>query len=163
MSNQVNFQERLARIRAGCQIEAEDVLGKPRYRPNRAVRGVRLRLGAFWTFSALFLMGMGVVALSRYGRFQIWGMERAELAALDGVIMDLGMAGLSLAVLALVTKLNTLVAIGSYVLGSALSFFGMHIAVHRFPEFFGELFSLRWLFMVIQSTDPNKFMITLGG
>lgn len=163
MSNQVVFQERLARIRQGSQIRPEGVITGPLARPNRAVRGVRLRLGAFWTFSALFFLGVTSVFMARYGRFQVWGIERAEFAALDGVILDLGAAGLSLIVLLAMTKLNTMVAIVAHLAGTFMSFFGMHLAVHRFPDFFGDVFSLRWLFMVLQSTDPNKLMLTLGG
>ena len=62
------------------------------------------------------------------------------------------------AVIMVTTKLNSWIMAASQVAGAAASFLGMHWAVHRWPEFFAEMFSLQWLFMVMQSTDPEAIL-----
>jgi hypothetical protein len=159
------FQARLDRIENGTQVRPDGVIVGRRGPSRKALKRRRLRLSVLWSVCALFLCGMVTVALSRYWRFQYFGIELASFTDASGVAIDMTAAGLSIFVQAIATKLNTPFYLGAHVAGTTASFFGMHMAVHRFPDFFAETFSMRWLYMVLTSTDPNRFMITidLGG
>ncbi|MEM6407524.1 MAG: hypothetical protein AAF700_03805 [Pseudomonadota bacterium] len=157
MSQTAEFRDRLERINRGEQFVADNLVTKDLYLRRRR-RRKQLRLGAVYTFVLLFCVGMISVMMIRYGRFQIFGIDRADLTSLEGVILDGGGSLLMVVIIMVTTKINSWVMIASQAAGAAASFLGMHWAVHRYPELFAEIFSLQWLFMVIQSTDPEALL-----
>ncbi len=158
MSQSAEFQERLKRIDQGEQYVAEYLIPKDLRRARKIERQRIIRMGAVLSFLLLFFVGMVSVFLIRYGRFQVFGIDRADLTTLEGLIMDGGGSMLMVVTVMVTTKLNSWIMMLSQVAGAAASFLGMHWAVHRFPEFFADIFSLQWLYMVLRSTDPEMLL-----
>ncbi|MCY4336881.1 MAG: hypothetical protein OXC60_19680 [Litoreibacter sp.] len=157
MTQAAEFQERLNRINRGEQFVADNLVTKDLYQRRRR-RRKQIQASALYSFVLLFMVGMISVMMIRYGRFQIFGIDRADITSLEGMILDGGGSLLMVAVIMVTTKLNSWIMAASQVAGAAASFLGMHWAVHRWPEFFAEMFSLQWLFMVMQSTDPEAIL-----
>ncbi len=89
MTQVAEFQERLNRINRGEQFVADHLVTKDVYQRRRR-RRKQIQASALYSFVLLFLVGMISVMMIRYGRFQIFGIDRADITSLEGMILDGG-------------------------------------------------------------------------
>lgn len=158
MTQTNTFHERLVRIEKGEQFIADAIIPKGFLEARRVKKKKLIRFGAILSVVLVFVTALIGVVMLRYGRYQIFGIDRADLTSLEGVILDGGGSIIMVTIILFVTKLDSMLLVAANVFGALASFLGMHMIVHRFPDLFAEIFSLQWLYLVLQSTEANQIL-----
>ena len=148
----------MERIESQRQHIADGLLPKAPPKPVD-IQAARLRLlSDVFLVTTLFVIGALAVFSVRLGRHQWLGVDEAELTSLQGVVVDAGLSILIGVLLFAYVKIRSPAMYAVYGFGAMLCYLCMHMLVHAAPELWGQMFSLKWVYMVLQKTDPNAVL-----
>ncbi len=161
MSQQA-FADRLSRIENGKQWEPEGVVIVQRKKrvKNRQNKQTASNVMYPITLLALILLGVAMVVAARYVRFQVFGMGDPDGGILaDHVVMDGIFSLILFFAVRQVANLKSVVLLAATAAGVIAGVLCMHMAVHRFPDLWAQLFGADWVNVVISTTPASWFLL----
>lgn len=159
MSQYVTFQERINRIEARQQFVADGLTYETTPPPPPQDDSESLiTVADIVAIVVLFVSGFFTVFFVRLWRHQYYGADHSELTSLHGVTVDAGATFFIALLLFAFVKIRSPMLHATFGLGAMLCYLSMHTMVHYYPELWAQVFSLKWVYLVLQQTDPNAVL-----
>ncbi|QDC09602.1 hypothetical protein FHY55_10260 [Oceanicola sp. D3] len=159
MANTETFQNRIKRINKGKQWAPDGVVHTPVQAQTRKGRhGPIARF--FHTVSLPMAFGIGLIAMSiaRYARLAVSGLPEGGNVLTETLLIDAVLALVLSFVLAQIVSMRSIPQVIVSALGVSAGAMTMHMAVHRAPDLFMQVFGPAWVNAVVTTTDPNMVL-----
>ncbi|WP_213545914.1 hypothetical protein [Vannielia litorea] len=153
------FNSRITRINKGKQWAPDGVVHAPIQAARRkGRRGPVARL--FHGISLPMAFGLGLIAMlvARYARLAVSGVPEGGGVLTETLLIDAVLALVLSFVLAQIVSMRSIPQVMVSALGVATGALTMHMAVHRAPDLFVQIFGPAWVNAVVTTTDPNMVL-----